>query len=137
MKVTYFLKNSFILFVCIFLLPLSAWGIQVHEDNDLYLSGERYLLGDVNENGTVTPADAQMVLQYYIGVWDSLPNLNAADYDVNGNITPKDAQLILQSYISGTEIWVDPVPDTETPPVPVYPEPPVDDDTPIELPDLP
>lgn len=101
-------------------------------------NSSRYLLGDVNGDGVITPNDAQMALQYYVEVLDSLPNIDAADFNRDGEITPSDAQAILMAYVyESEEIWVDPNPDTETPEIPGEPTPPPDDDTPIELPELP
>lgn len=51
--------------------------------------------GDVNMDGKISSEDAMLILQYYIGVLNSLPNEKAADFNNDGEITPKDAQGIL------------------------------------------
>lgn len=56
------------------------------------------LKGDVNMDGSVTPIDALLVLQYYAGVISSVPNMVAADFNESGSITPADALAILQYY---------------------------------------
>lgn len=54
--------------------------------------------GDVNMDGKVNPTDALLVLQYYAGVIDSVPNPVAADFNEDGAIKPSDALGILQYY---------------------------------------
>ena len=58
------------------------------------------LWGDVNHDGKVTPFDADLILNYYVG-------LNPTDFvcekkaDVNrdGKVTPFDADLVLKYYV--------------------------------------
>ena len=53
--------------------------------------------GDLNHDGTITPADAVIALQIAVrGGW-----LEAADMDRDGSVTSLDALMILQSGISG------------------------------------
>ena len=56
--------------------------------------------GDADGDGFVTPIDAMLVLQYYIGAITEA-DLNAAVCDVDGDgyVSPVDAMLILQFYI--------------------------------------
>ncbi|MFH0925523.1 MAG: dockerin type I domain-containing protein [bacterium] len=54
--------------------------------------------GDVNCDGSITPADALEVFQVYIG---NEPYQEGIDYDVNqdGSISPSDALCIFQNYL--------------------------------------
>ena len=53
--------------------------------------------GDLNHDGTITPADAVIALQIAVrGGW-----LEAADMDRDGSVTSLDALMILQSGTSG------------------------------------
>ena len=56
--------------------------------------------GDADGDGFVTPIDAMLVLQYYIGAITEA-DLNAAVCDVDGDgyVSPVDAMLILQFYV--------------------------------------
>lgn len=60
------------------------------------------ILGDVNFDGKITPADAQLVLQAYTGE-KSLPTGALGDVNFDGKITPADAQLILKYYTGEIE----------------------------------
>ena len=56
------------------------------------------LIGDVSGNGTITPYDASLVLQYVVGADTSLApaQINAADVSGDGTVSAYDASLILQ-----------------------------------------
>jgi outer membrane protein assembly factor BamB len=55
------------------------------------------MTGDLNHDGTITPADAVIALQIAVrGEW-----LEAADMNCDGVVTSLDALMILQSGISG------------------------------------
>ncbi|MBI4134123.1 MAG: hypothetical protein HY475_01725 [Candidatus Terrybacteria bacterium] len=62
------------------------------------------LRGDVNDDGSVTPLDALLILQFNAGIIGALPDdisvgesvLLRGDVDGDGNVTPADALLILQ-----------------------------------------
>ncbi|MCD8195740.1 MAG: dockerin type I repeat-containing protein [Lachnospiraceae bacterium] len=61
-----------------------------------------YVLGDVNGDGEITPADATLVLKRYVdSITDSTDGFTkeAADVDGDGEITPADATLILKYYV--------------------------------------
>jgi hypothetical protein len=57
-------------------------------------------IGDVNDDGSIDPIDAALVLQYVAGLLGALPNSASADTDQNGTINAIDAALILQ-YSAG------------------------------------
>lgn len=57
-----------------------------------------YVLGDVNGDGNVTPADAIMILYRYFEVAQSGFNEAAADINGDGNISPADAIEALYQY---------------------------------------
>ncbi len=52
--------------------------------------------GDVNGDGSVTPLDASLVLQYNAKLIKTLEVVDAADVNADGSVTPLDASLILQ-----------------------------------------
>ena len=56
------------------------------------------ILGDVNSDTSITPADAIMILYYYFGVQQQGFNKNAADMNNDGSITPADAIEVLYKY---------------------------------------
>ncbi len=59
---------------------------------------EDYILGDVNGDKNVTPADAIMILYHYFNVEQNGFNAKAADLNKDGNITPADAIEALYLY---------------------------------------
>lgn len=59
------------------------------------------LVGDANENGVVTAADAAAILQYVDNPsTNEISNLRAADVNFDGIVDSKDAELI-QKYTAG------------------------------------
>ena len=56
------------------------------------------ILGDVNNDGSVTPADAIMILYAYFGVQQTNFNEAAADLNGDNDITPADAIEALYKY---------------------------------------
>ena len=52
--------------------------------------------GDVNDNGSVNPVDATLILQKSAGLLGTLPNAPSADVNYDGMVNPVDATLILQ-----------------------------------------
>lgn len=59
--------------------------------------GVDYKLGDVDGDGEITQADADLVLSYYVGTTSfTEKQFKAADYNRDGKITPADATLIQQ-----------------------------------------
>jgi len=60
--------------------------------------------GDVNEDGKITPADAQIVFEYYL---QGQPASSHPEADVNcdSEITPADAQEILMHYLDPAREW--------------------------------
>jgi len=70
-------------------------------ENALTLSFEvGGLWGDADGDGIVTPIDAMLVLQYYVGdITAAELNVNVCDVDDDGAVSPIDAMLILQYYV--------------------------------------
>ena len=70
-------------------------------ENALTLSFEvGGLWGDADGDGIVTPIDAMLVLQYYVGdITAAELNVNVCDVDDDGAVSPIDALLILQYYV--------------------------------------
>lgn len=62
------------------------------------LTVEDYLMGDVNGDGHITPADAIMTLYYYFEVEQTGFNVKAADVNDDKAVTPADAIEILYLY---------------------------------------
>ncbi len=60
------------------------------------------ILGDVNNDGNVTPADAIMILYHYFGVQQTGFNEAAADVNGDQNITPADAIEALYIYFGAS-----------------------------------
>ncbi len=60
------------------------------------------LLGDVNGDGKVTPADAIMILYHYFGVAQNGFNEAAADLNGDSHITPADAIEALYKYFGSS-----------------------------------
>ena len=60
-----------------------------------------YIMGDVNNSGSVTPADAIMILYHFFGVEQNDFNIAAADLNGDGIISPADAIEALYLYFSG------------------------------------
>nr|MCR5158800.1 hypothetical protein [Prevotella sp.] len=56
------------------------------------------VLGDVNGDRSITPADAIMILYHYFGVQQQNFNIDAADMNNDGSITPADAIETLYKY---------------------------------------
>lgn len=67
-----------------------------------YEEGVDYILGDVNGDGQVSKADADLVNNFYVGnIGLTAKQLKAADVNKDGKVTPADATKI-QQYINGT-----------------------------------
>ena len=65
---------------------------------------ETGLLGDVDEDGSITSTDARLTLQFYAGkIGEEDLNIALADVDGDGTITSTDARLILQKYAGKIE----------------------------------
>ena len=59
-------------------------------------------LGDVNRDGSITPEDAMMILQWYVGIIElTKAQLLAADVNQNGVVDPVDSSLILRMVVGG------------------------------------
>jgi len=58
------------------------------------------LVGDVNDDGSVTPKDA-MILSRYVNNWPDagVVSMSAADINKDGVVTPKDAMILIR-YVS-------------------------------------
>ena len=58
--------------------------------------------GDVDNNGNLTPLDALMAFQIYLGlITPSYPEICAANCNGEGDVTPSDAYCIFTHYLSG------------------------------------
>ena len=70
-------------------------------ENALTLSFEvGGLWGDADGDGVVTPVDAMLVLQFYVGdITEADLNAAVCDVDGDGYVSPVDAMLILQHYV--------------------------------------
>ena len=67
--------------------------------------------GDVDNSGALTPQDALMAFQIYLGIITdpTYQQYCSADCNGNGNVTPEDALCIFQNYVSGSCQCDDPV----------------------------
>lgn len=77
------------------------------QESDTYMAADyadevAYLLGDVNGDGVITIADANMIVNYYLGTLDSSEKFNEKAADVNGDgvITIADANAIVNMYLN-------------------------------------
>jgi len=60
--------------------------------------------GDANDSGDITPQDASLVMQHYVGkIQLSADVLEAVDVNGDNMITPQDASLIMQRYVNEIE----------------------------------
>nr|MCR5041534.1 hypothetical protein [Clostridia bacterium] len=69
------------------------------------------LLGDIDGNGSVEPADARLALRASVGLETILPGtpeFTAADADGNGVIEPADARAVLRSSVALEPLPEDP-----------------------------
>jgi hypothetical protein len=63
------------------------------------------LMGDVDEDGDVTEADAMLILEYVVGnILLTSDQLFLADVNRDGEVTPEDAMVILQ-YVYGYDFF--------------------------------
>lgn len=53
--------------------------------------------GDVNDDGNVTSTDALLILQFVVGLLNSVSNADSADVNSDGEVSSLDALLVLQS----------------------------------------
>ena len=68
--------------------------------DDFMQDDESYYLGDVNNDGKVTPADARLVLRHATHIeLLYLEQFGSADYDGDGSITTMDARLVLRKAV--------------------------------------
>ena len=80
--------------------------------------------GDVDNNGTLSPADALSAFEMYLGIYPDPVEEELCSADCNGSetVTPEDALCIFLNYLSGSCDCVDPVqtpgPTPTPPPVP-------------------
>lgn len=63
-------------------------------------AADKGMLGDVNGDKKVTPADASMILKAYVGLEVEGYNADVADFNEDGKVTPADAADILKAYVS-------------------------------------
>ena len=59
-------------------------------------TGSAFIMGDVNGDGSVTSADALLVLRFALDLVSDLPNPDAADVNGTGNVDSSDALIILR-----------------------------------------
>ena len=63
---------------------------------------ETYQPGDVNHDGSITMADANMVVNYYLATTKPLDfDVTAADVNGDNDITMADANMIVNMYLNG------------------------------------
>lgn len=68
--------------------------------------------GDVNNSGTLTPEDAQLAFQYYLGNFPSTPlhhDFCSSDCNGDGAVTPADSHCILDHYLDDSCNCADPI----------------------------
>ncbi len=77
------------------------------QESDTYVASDyadevAYLLGDVNGDGVITIADANMIVNYYLGTLGSGEKFieKAADVNGDGVITIADANAIVNMYLT-------------------------------------
>jgi surface protein len=70
--------------------------------NQGYFTKKQIILGDVNDDGKVTPADAIMILYHYFGVAQNGFHLLAADVNGDKSISPADAIGALYIYFGSS-----------------------------------
>ena len=70
--------------------------------NNGYFTKKQIILGDVNDDGNVTPADAIMILYHYFGVNQNGFHRLVADVNGDGNITPADSIEALYIYFGAS-----------------------------------
>ena len=75
---------------------------KAHYGTGGYLRKKQILLGDVNGDGKVTPADAIMILYHYFGVVQTDFIEAAANVNGDENISPADAIEALYIYFGAT-----------------------------------
>jgi surface protein len=75
---------------------------KAHYGTGGYLRKKQFLLGDVNGDGKVTPADAIMILYHYFGVVQTDFIEAAANVNGDENISPADAIGALYIYFGAT-----------------------------------
>ena len=64
------------------------------------------LWGDADGDGAVTPIDAMLVLQFYVGdITEADLNVAVCDVDGDGFVSPVDAMLILQHYVGDITVF--------------------------------
>jgi hypothetical protein len=68
-----------------------------------FMGGTPPLMGDVNGDGYITMADANMVVNYFLADETSKPaegfNVDAADMNRDGTITMADANAIVNAFL--------------------------------------
>ncbi len=75
-----------------------SWGYDVDWSYPIYFTTQSFIQGDVNGDGSVTPADAIMILYEYFNVNQTGFIQEAADVNGDGNISPADAIEALYIY---------------------------------------
>ncbi len=71
--------------------------ISIKADN---LIDSEHTIGDIDEDGTITPKDVTLLRRYLAGGWNVQINMSLADIDQDGSVTPKDVTL-LRRYLAG------------------------------------
>ena len=68
---------------------------------EVIVSDISYMLGDVNRDGEITSADAQLILRYCVGKVElDDEQLILADLNSDGEITSADAQKVLRICVN-------------------------------------
>ena len=63
-------------------------------------SGESRSVGDVDNDGSITPKDVTLLRRYLAGGWNVEVKADTADVDKDGSVTPKDVTM-LRRYLAG------------------------------------
>ncbi len=63
-------------------------------------SGESRSVGDVDNDGSITPKDVTLLRRYLAGGWNVEVKAESADVDKDGSVTPKDVTM-LRRYLAG------------------------------------
>lgn len=82
-------------------IKVECSGYKVEVKCEVVVSDISYMLGDVNRDGEITSADAQLILRYCVGKVElDDEQLILADLNSDGEITSADAQKVLKICVN-------------------------------------
>ena len=82
-------------------IKVECSGYKVEVKCEVIVSDISYMLGDVNRDGEITSADAQLILRYCVGKVElDDEQLILADLNSDGEITSADAQKVLKICVN-------------------------------------